>query len=305
MGASITRTQINSLGAEWRNQIQIGEKPRVFSEFYQPLDFATNYFIAPQVSYEERNINLFRPGGKGDILAQYRVKQAVAGVDVGRGFENWGEFRIGIRRGYGVTRINIGDPSQDSGSYNVGALYSAFSYNTLDNFGFPLKGSSADIAVMTTLQELGSDVKSNALSMSWLTVKTWDKITVVPSVSYSGVFGGARRSKTITHLEGFSIYLDICRMNWPASTSIGQADLLSQHGEFRSGGRQRPTLPGVLGRGGQCLAEPERYLPHVPDLRGQRLRRRQYVHRARLSDGRHGRGRTPDDGAPDRSAFLT
>ncbi|MDD5168301.1 MAG: patatin-like phospholipase family protein, partial [Syntrophales bacterium] len=159
MGASITQTQINSLGAEWRNQIQIGEQPRVFSEFYQPLDFATNYFIAPQISYEERNINLYRTEGKGDILAQYRVKLAMAGLDIGRGFENWGEFRLGIRRGYGVTRINIGDPALESGSYNVGGLYSSFSYNTLDNFSFPLKGATANIGVLTTLQELGSDLK--------------------------------------------------------------------------------------------------------------------------------------------------
>lgn len=203
IGASITQTQMNALGAEWRNQFQIGDRPRIFSEFYQPLDFATNYFIAPQISYDERNVNLFRSLGKGEISAQYRIKQAMAGLDLGREFGNWGELRMGMRRGYGTTRINIGAPDLDSGSFNIGGLYSAASYNTLDNFNFPLKGTTADIAVLATLEELGSDQKANTLTLDWLTAKTWDKFTVIPGIIYSGTFGGGSQVQNAQSIGGF------------------------------------------------------------------------------------------------------
>ena len=36
--ASYRRTWLNSLGAEWRNDLQIGRTSSFMSEFYQPLD---------------------------------------------------------------------------------------------------------------------------------------------------------------------------------------------------------------------------------------------------------------------------
>ncbi len=203
MGASITQTQINAMGGEWRNRFQLGDRPRVFTEFYQPLDFATHYFIAPQAYYEERNINLYRTPGKGEITSQYRVKQAMAGLDIGREFGNWGEIRMGIRRGYGATRVNIGDPSFGSDSYNVGGLFSSFSVNTLDNFNFPLKGSTFDISVLTSLEELGADAKANTMYLEWLTAKTWGKYTVIPGISYSGAFGGDAQIQNAQTIGGF------------------------------------------------------------------------------------------------------
>lgn len=203
IGASIITTQMNSLGGEWRNQFQIGDRPRILTEFYQPLDFATHYFIAPQAYYEERNVNLYQSMGKGDIIAQYRIKLAMAGLDIGREFGNWGVFRMGVRRGYGVTRINIGDSSLESGSYNVGGLYYAFSHNTLDNFNFPLKGATTDITVLNTLQELGSDAKANTLTFNWLMAKTWDRFTVIPGLSYAGIFGGNTQVQNSHSIGGF------------------------------------------------------------------------------------------------------
>ena len=203
MGASITRTQMNALGGEWRSQFQIGDRPRVFSEFYQPLDFATRYFIAPQIYYEERNVNYFRSPGKGDISAQYRLKEATAGLDIGRQFGNWGEFRMGVRRGYGATRINIGTPDLDSDSYNTGGLFSSMSYNTLDDFNFPLKGSTATLSVYTALREIGSDLTANTMSIDWLTAKTWNKFTLIPGFHYQGLFGGNAQIQSAHNIGGF------------------------------------------------------------------------------------------------------
>lgn len=203
MGASITRTQMNSLGGQWRSQFQIGDRPRVFSEFFQPLDFATRYFIAPQLYYEERNVNFFRSEGKGDISAQYRIKEATAGLDVGRQFGNWGEFRMGVRRGYGTTRINIGPPDVDSDSYNTGGLFSSMAYNTLDDYNFPLKGSTASVSVYTSLKEMGSDVKANAMYVDVLTAKTWNKFTLIPGFRYQGLFGGNAQIQSVHNIGGF------------------------------------------------------------------------------------------------------
>src|SRR5690606_14253302 len=49
-------TELNRLGGEWLTDLQIGENPKIFTEFYQPLSLASRYFIAPHVNLEERSV---------------------------------------------------------------------------------------------------------------------------------------------------------------------------------------------------------------------------------------------------------
>lgn len=44
-----TRTQLNRLGAEWRNDFKFGINKGISSEFYQPLDYGGRFFIAPRI----------------------------------------------------------------------------------------------------------------------------------------------------------------------------------------------------------------------------------------------------------------
>ncbi|OPY86065.1 MAG: NTE family protein RssA [Smithella sp. PtaU1.Bin162] len=182
-----TKTAINSRGAEWRTELQIGETPRVYSEFYQPIDYAMDYFVAAGVEYKVHNINSFN--AEGDITTQYRVSAAQVGFDVGRQFGNWGEFRFGIRRERGDVGVRIGDPSPGSVSFNRGSLYSSFAYSTLDNYSFPLGGSDANIVWMYNLEQLGSDIEVQGLAAHWLTAKTWGKNTIVPAIRIQTVLG--------------------------------------------------------------------------------------------------------------------
>ena len=91
-------TELNTLGGEWLTDLQIGENPKVFTEFYQPLSLASRYFIAPQFDFEERSI--FELQG-GDRIAEYRVRSVTGGIDFGRELSNWGEVRVGLAAGHG------------------------------------------------------------------------------------------------------------------------------------------------------------------------------------------------------------
>ncbi|MDQ1277774.1 MAG: hypothetical protein QG555_816 [Thermodesulfobacteriota bacterium] len=203
IGGRITRTEINALGAEWRNQLQIGDLPRLFSEFYQPLDFGTRYFIAPRIEYREWDANIFIPS-TGNVIAEYRIKELAGGLDVGRQFGNWGEFRIGLVRGYGATRLNVGDPSLwSTESFNACVLTSSFAYNTLDDFNFPTRGAGSGAKLTYSLPELGSDNRFTGIDVSGLAAKTWGKTTVIPKVFYKGVVDGDGEIQNAYTIGGF------------------------------------------------------------------------------------------------------
>lgn len=168
LSASLTSTALNRLGAEWENQIQIGDTPRFFSEFYQPLDESLRYFIAPRVEYKSWNINNF---SEGVLLSQYRASAVEAGLDIGRQFENWGQIRLGLRRGYGNVGVRVGSPEPEL-KFNSGTLYTSFSYNRLDNFNFPNRGTAINVVWTIPRTELGSDFSGNGLTVNWLSAKT-------------------------------------------------------------------------------------------------------------------------------------
>ena len=201
LSASVTQTEMNALGGEWRTEAQIGEEPRLFTEFYQPIDYSTRYFVAPQAEYRERNVNVF--DAEGNTVARYRIRHLVGGLDVGRQFGNWGELRAGVRRAYGTSRVNVGDPSLETGSFNRGGLAASFRYNTLDNFNFPSRGATSDLSIDSNLVELGSENRAHGMTVSAQKVFTWGDYSLIPGIMYSGFFNTDATIEDSYSLGGF------------------------------------------------------------------------------------------------------
>ena len=89
-------TELNPLGGEWLTDIQIGENPKFFTEFYQPLSLASRYFVAPQFDFEERSVFELR-----DQRPRRRVSRARG---LGRARRRPRDFQLGraaLRRASG------------------------------------------------------------------------------------------------------------------------------------------------------------------------------------------------------------
>ena len=180
LGARYTRTAMNSLGAEWRTDFQVGREPRLFSEFFQPLDHNNSFFLAPQLEFSKTNLNLFDNGRR---IGELRITQATARIDVGRQFGNWGEFRVGLRRGNGRTRVRIGDPNLFSLDFNSGDVFTSFSYDRLDNANFPRHGTRANIEWSASRQTLGADSSFESINADFIRARTFSKYTLLYRLS--------------------------------------------------------------------------------------------------------------------------
>ncbi|MBP7765758.1 MAG: patatin-like phospholipase family protein [Syntrophaceae bacterium] len=178
--AQFTKTAINSRAGEWRTEARIGENPHIYTEFYQPIDYALSYFVAANAGYRVRKINAYNEDG--DITTQYRAQSGFIGVDVGKQFGNWGEIRAGLRREYGVVKVLVGNHTSDDDPYNRGSFFLSAAYSTLDNYVFPLSGSDAYITWNYNLKMLGSDIEVQALAFKWMKAFTWSKFTFMPSI---------------------------------------------------------------------------------------------------------------------------
>ena len=72
LGASYRVNGINRLGAEWLTRAQIGDQQELYSEFYQPLDVGSRYFIAPYLDFGSQNIEATLDN---DPIAEYRLER--------------------------------------------------------------------------------------------------------------------------------------------------------------------------------------------------------------------------------------
>jgi NTE family protein len=169
-------TEINSLGAEWLTDLQIGESPRFFTEFYQPLSLASRYFVAPRLDFEEHSV--YQLSGE-DRIAEYRVRTYEGGLDVGREFSNWGEMRVGLRRGSGHSHVLIGDPTLPKDKFNRGGLFARFSYDKLDSIFFPRRGQQFEMEWRGERENFGADQNFDSFAMNWLVARSFDRHTLV------------------------------------------------------------------------------------------------------------------------------
>ncbi|WP_053268473.1 patatin-like phospholipase family protein [Pseudomonas chlororaphis] len=202
LGASYRVNGINSLGAEWLTRVQIGDQQELYSEFYQPLDVGSRYFIAPYIGIESQNIEAVLDN---DPIAEYRLERYGFGLNIGRQIGNSGEIRFGVGEAWGKADVRVGDQDLPSESFNEGYYELRYSFDSLDNVYFPHAGEDIGLSLRQFEPSLGSDKRyrqwefklDKALSSGPNTFilggrygRTLDEAEVVTS---SFVLGGARQ----------------------------------------------------------------------------------------------------------------
>jgi len=202
LGASYRINGINRLGAEWLTRAQIGDQQELYSEFYQPLDVGSRYFIAPYLDFGSQNIEATLDN---DPVAEYRLERYGFGLNLGRQIGTYGEVRAGVGKAWGEADVRIGDQDLPSVSFNEGFYELKYSFDTFDNVYFPHSGEDIRLALRKYDKSLDSDEDyrqwelkldkafssgPNSLVLGGRYGRTLDDAPVVIS---SFVFGGARQ----------------------------------------------------------------------------------------------------------------
>lgn len=153
---SYRQTWLNSLGAEWRNDVQLGHTSGLYTEFYQPLSAKGTFFVAPHAAIERRTADLYQDD---DRIASYEVTSTLAGVDIGSNFKRYGELRVGMLGGKLKPQLDTGPQSLSpgEGSITQGAFTSRLILDQLDSVHFPRSGWRAGSTLFNSNSSLGAD----------------------------------------------------------------------------------------------------------------------------------------------------
>lgn len=153
--ASYRETWLNSLGAEWRTDIQFGHNNSVGTEFYQPLSTDGLFFIAPHIIYQQAMVDLYNDGQR---IATYDIDQTLAGIDIGSHFYRYGELRLGVAGGVANASLDTGvSLLPQNEDVKQGAYLAKFVLDQIDSAHFPRSGWRMVGDIFKSSSDLGAD----------------------------------------------------------------------------------------------------------------------------------------------------
>mgnify|MGYP005811058613 CR=1 FL=1 len=149
-----TRNWVNSLGGQWRNELQFGYENKLETRFYQPLDAAQRWFVEPRAAGQQ-NIEDLYVGG--DRLAKYVYSDLGASLDFGGNFGRYTQARVG----YGYVdrnfRRDTGSPLLPEGSSSDGGFTTVVTHDSRDKRFSATRGWAAVMEYTLADESLGGD----------------------------------------------------------------------------------------------------------------------------------------------------
>ncbi|WP_374354917.1 patatin-like phospholipase family protein, partial [Chitinimonas sp.] len=176
LGAQYRRSWLNRLGGEFKARAFIGSTRGLQTAFHQPLTLGGSAFVAANAGLVSEPFELYYAGSR---LAQYRRAERQIGLDIGSGWGQWGEARIGLVSGKVNFSRSTGDPTLRQGATHVGGLKATLVYDQLDDALYPREGGYAKFDYFQSLTGLGAtaaytrstlDLKQALRHGSWSTL---------------------------------------------------------------------------------------------------------------------------------------
>ena len=158
------RTWLNKFGAEWVTEAQIGQNTYLYTEFYQPVEERGRFFVAPYGSFGQYTRGVFVGS---DRVAQYQVKQGLAGLDLGAALGTWGELRLGpVWRSINAS-VDTGSPALPEGKVNASGARLKLFVDQVDTPYFARSGTSLRAAAFEAMPALGAADSYRRLDAIW------------------------------------------------------------------------------------------------------------------------------------------
>jgi NTE family protein len=233
INAQHTRTWVNSWGAEWRNEAQIGDVRRLATGFYQPLGPGSPWFVEPIVEYAQADFDLFG----ADNRRTDRVTNSAAGVSssLGRRLGNTGVARIGIGREWyesaPLISSRLSETLRDNGSY----ARLSVTFDTLDDVNFMHDGYLVNTRATSTRYSSDADTRVQTYSLESGLATSFGRLTFLGLASVD-------RSRDDRGGFGLGGFLNLS--GTPVGAIVGsQSTLVALVSYYRMG-----ELPRAVGR---------------------------------------------------------
>jgi len=193
------QTAINTLGAEWQTSLQIGSHSFIQTEFYQPLSYLSQYFIALGGVAEQKDVNVYVDGDK---VAEWQITKTQAEFSIGREFGNDAEFRLLSEFGSATAQLEVGTINPRRDSVDIGSMKALFTYDSLDNLFLPHEGSLVQLSWDASRKNLSASYDYDRVSAAWGSAFSYNRYTLIGRVTATAVINDTESTSDIATLGG-------------------------------------------------------------------------------------------------------
>ncbi len=148
------RRWLNSLGLQWRNEVQLGYNTILASTLYQPLDTAQRFFVEPQAFFTQTREYIYYDNER---IAQYRFDDFGGDVDLGLNLGDSAQLRAGYLYTTRKVTVDTGPrllPNLDTIDAGITAQ---LTYDTRDSAFAPTRGLAVAVEYADSNESLGAD----------------------------------------------------------------------------------------------------------------------------------------------------
>jgi NTE family protein len=149
-----TRTWLNSLGAEWRNEVQLGGQSLLATSFYQPLDAGHRWFVEPRASFTRSLEDVFNDGER---IATYSLEDLAGRLDLGLNVGGAAQARLGYVYTRRQVDVDVGLQLFPQGERTDAGIAASLEYDTRDTPFNPTRGLAMAFEYLDSSESLGAD----------------------------------------------------------------------------------------------------------------------------------------------------
>ena len=201
--ARYLRTQVNSFGAEWRTDVQLGRDRRLASQFFQPLGatgFLNAFNISPGIEYSRRPFDFFLGTQR---TAQALLSSSANMIDIGYDLSRNSIIRIGAIRSSNTSALSIGLRQQADPHFKEGGARFKLLYDNLDDANFPTAGRVLQLDYYASLESLGADSEYRKAEINYQDNVTFGSNTLSLAMRYG--YGRAPNNGTLSVYNQYSL----------------------------------------------------------------------------------------------------
>jgi NTE family protein len=148
------RTWINDLGAQWRNELQLGTDKLLTTSFYQPLSVSQRFFVEPKLSVGDSRQDLYIDG---DRVARYQFRDAGGRVDFGMNLGSYSQLRVGYSLQNREMHLDTGSALFPEGEKRDAGVVVSAVHDSRDTPFNPTRGLAIALEYINSDQSLGSN----------------------------------------------------------------------------------------------------------------------------------------------------
>ena len=184
--ASYRATWLTQYGTEWKLETQVGRDSYVFTELYQPITRYGYFFVAP---YLQDGLSYRGIYSQDQRIAEYWVREARGGLDLGTNFGQWGELRLGPVWRNVKAGTQTGSSALPDLNTNASGLRIRLYGDRLDDPWFPRSGDRLVATAFRASSSMGADQQYSRGEFSFVHAESFGVHTFQLGASGGSSFG--------------------------------------------------------------------------------------------------------------------